>query len=301
MTNFTGSITALITPFTAQGRVDEDAFARLVDWQIEQGTTGLVPCGTTGESPTLTHKEHCHIVELTVKQAKGRVPVMAGAGSNATSEAVEFTRHAEKVGAQGVLVVTPYYNKPSQEGMFQHFKAVAAATSLPIFIYNIPGRSIVDLTNETMARLAEIKNIVGVKDATSDLSRVPAYQQLCGKDFCQLSGEDGTTLAYMKAGGVGAISVTANIAPALCAQFQVACLEGDWQKAEALDKRLQPLHQGLFVAPNPAPAKYVANRLGICLPHLRLPLIELNAQEKTHLDKIIKPLGLEQNGDSRRK
>ena len=221
---FRGSITALITPFTQEGEIDWKSFASFIDWQIEQGSAGLVPCGTTGESPTLTPQEHCAVVEFVFKQAGGRVAVIAGTGSNATREAIEFTRHAEKVGVDGALIVAPYYNKPSQEGLFRHFEAIAMQTSLPIIIYNIPGRSIVDISNETMARLAELDNIAGVKDATSDISRVAAYRKMCGDNFCQLSGEDGTALAYMKAGGDGCISVSANVAPKLCADFQRACL-----------------------------------------------------------------------------
>jgi 4-hydroxy-tetrahydrodipicolinate synthase len=288
-----GSITALITPFAKNGSVDEAALASFIDWQIEQGSHGLVPCGTTGESPTLTHTEHCQVVAFCVKQASGRVPVIAGTGSNATHEAIDFTQHAESVGADAALVVSPYYNKPSQEGLFQHFAAIAEQTSLPIIIYNIPGRSIVDISNETMARLAEIENIIGVKDATSDLSRLPAYDKQCGKDFVQLSGEDATTLDYMKAGGIGAISVSANVAPRLCADFQEACLSQNWAEAERLDKVLQPLHQGLFSAPSPSPSKYVASRLGLCESSVRLPMIELDKNEKALLDDIIKELGLE--------
>ena len=250
---FRGSITAMITPFTKDDAVDEAALASFIDWQIEQGSHGLVPCGTTGESPTLTHQEHCAIVEFVVERVGGRVPVIAGTGSNATHEAIDFTQQAEKAGADGALIVSPYYNKPSQEGMFQHFSAIARNTSLPIIIYNIPPRSIVDISNETMARLAEIENIIGVKDATSDMARVAAYKKLCGTDFCQLSGEDGSTLEYMKQGGGGCISVSANVAPQLCAAFQEACLQADWQEAERLDSLLQPLHKGLFSAPSPAP------------------------------------------------
>ena len=289
---FRGSITALITPFTKAGEIDWESFASFIDWQIEQGSAGLVPCGTTGESPTLTPQEHCAVVEFVFKQAGGRVAVIAGTGSNATREAIEFTRHAEKAGVDGALIVAPYYNKPSQEGLFRHFEAIAMQTSLPIIIYNIPGRSIVDISNETMARLAELDNIAGVKDATSDISRVAAYRKMCGDNFCQLSGEDGTALAYMKAGGDGCISVSANVAPKLCADFQRACLAKNWQEAERLDVILQPLHQGLFSAPSPAPSKYVASRLGHCSPTLRLPLVELNKAEQAPLDDIIKRLRL---------
>lgn len=292
--NFYGSITALLTPFNKDGSIDEAALATFIDWQIDNGSDGVVPCGTTGESPTLSHEEHIHVVEFVIAQVAKRVPVIAGTGSNSTREAIEFTEHAERAGADAALVVTPYYNKPSQEGMFQHFAAIAAQVSLPIIIYNIPGRSIVDISNETMARLAEIPNIIGVKDATSDLSRVAAYKKLCGTDFCQLSGEDGTTFAYMKAGGVGCISVSANVAPKLCAAFQAACLKQDFVLAEKLDAQLQPLHQALFLAPSPAPVKYVASCLGLINPTLRLPLVEVEKNLQNELDDVLAQLGLEQ-------
>lgn len=292
--NFYGSITALITPFKQDGSIDEVALAAFIDWQIYNGSDGLVPCGTTGESPTLSHDEHIYVVEFVIKQVAKRVPVIAGTGSNATREAIEFTKHAERKGADAALIVTPYYNKPSQEGMFQHFSAIAKQVSLPIIIYNIPGRSIVDISNETMARLAKIPNIIGVKDATSDLSRIAAYKKLCGEDFCQLSGEDGTTFDYMKAGGVGCISVSANVAPKLCAEFQAACLNKDFTLAEKLNAKLQPLHEALFLAPSPAPVKYAASRLGLSGATLRLPLVGVEKKVQNKLDDVLTQLGLEQ-------
>ncbi|HYH70673.1 MAG TPA: 4-hydroxy-tetrahydrodipicolinate synthase, partial [Methyloceanibacter sp.] len=241
MPPFKGSITALITPFQ-DGKLDERAFQRHVEWQIDQGTHGLVPVGTTGESPTLTHDEHKRVVELTIEAAAGRVPVIAGTGSNSTAEAVELTRHAKEAGADGVLVVTPYYNKPTQEGLYLHFKAINDAVDIPIVIYNIPGRSVVDMTTETMARLFKLANIVGVKDATANLARVSQQRAALGHDFVQLSGEDATALAFMAHGGHGCISVTANVAPALCSEFQLACIGGDYKRALAIQDRLMPLH-----------------------------------------------------------
>lgn len=278
---FKGSYVALITPFR-NGAVDETSFVKLVEWQIEQGTHGLVPCGTTGESPTLSHDEHKRVVELCVKTAKGRVPVIAGAGSNNTVEAIELTRFAKKVGADAVLSVTGYYNKPSQDGIYAHFKAVNDAVDIPIILYNIPGRTIVDISLETMTRLFELKNIVGVKDATANLARVSLQRQAMGSEFCQLSGEDATALGFNAHGGVGCISVTANVAPALCAAFQEATLAGDYRKALEIQDRLMPLHHALFVDPNPAPVKYAANLLGLCANELRLPLVPAStaAEEK---------------------
>ena len=267
-----GSITALVTPFRGEA-VDEDAFRALVEWQIASGTTGLVPVGTTGESPTLSHDEHRRVVEACVAETRGRVPVIAGAGSNNTLEAVELARHAEAVGADGVLVVTPYYNKPSQEGLYAHFKAVNDAVGLPIIIYNIPPRSIVDMSVETMCRLFELKNIAGVKDATGNLARIALQREKLGADFIQLSGEDMTALGVMAHGGHGCISVTSNVAPRLCADMQAACRTGDFQAALSIQDRLTPLHAALFVEPNPCCPKYALARLGRMSPDVRLPMV----------------------------
>lgn len=288
---FKGSYVALITPFR-DGAVDEAAFVKLVEWQIEQGTHGLVPCGTTGESPTLSHDEHKRVVELCVKTAKGRVPVIAGAGSNNTVEAIELTRFAKKVGADAVLSVTGYYNKPSQEGIYAHFKAVNDAVDIPIILYNIPGRTIVDITLETMTRLFELKNVVGVKDATANLARVSLQRQEMGSEFCQLSGEDATALGFNAHGGVGCISVTANVAPALCSAFQEATLNGDYRKALEIQDRLMPLHHALFVDPNPAPVKYAANLLGLCANELRLPLVPASAAAEQKVLGAMRSAGL---------
>ena len=272
---FRGSLTALVTPFS-NGRVDEAAFRALVDWQIESGVHGLVPAGTTGESPTLSHEEHKRLVALCVEEARGRVPVIAGAGSNNTDEAIDLARHAEQTGADGVLVVTPYYNRPNQEGLFRHFKAVNDAIGLPIIIYNIPPRSVVDMTVETMKRLYDLPNIVGVKDSTANLARVSLQRQALGSDFIQLSGEDMTALAAMAAGGHGVISVTANVAPKACADQQVACLAGDYATALALQDRLVPLHQALFLDPNPAGPKYALSLLGYMADDVRLPMVRVS-------------------------
>lgn len=269
---FKGSICALITPFR-EGAVDEDALVSLVNWHVEEGTHGLVPCGTTGESPTLSHAEHRRVVELCVQAAAGRIPVMAGAGSNATREAVELTQHAHQAGAAAVLVVVPYYNKPNSEGIYQHYKALNDCADIPIYIYNIPGRSVIDISSEIMARLAELPHVVGVKDATADLTRPLHHRQLCGRDFIQLSGEDGTALAFMVSGGYGCISVTANIAPARCAAFQNACLAGDYGKALEIHESLMPLHDALFIDTSPGPVKSAAHMLGLCREELRLPLV----------------------------
>jgi len=271
-TMFRGSFTALITPFK-DGAVDEAAFQRFVEWQIDEGTHGLVPVGTTGESPTLSHEEHKRVVELCIEAAAGRVPVIAGAGSNSTAEAMDFTRHAAEAGANATLHVTPYYNKPTQEGLYEHFKAIADCADLPVFIYNIPGRSVIDMSVATMARLAEIPNIVGVKDATGDLTRVSLMRQVAGPEFIQLSGEDGIALGFNAHGGQGCISVTANVAPALCSQFQSATLNGDFATALAIQDQLMPLHKALFVETNPAPVKFAASLLGKCRDELRLPLV----------------------------
>lgn len=271
---FRGSITALVTPMRATA-IDEDAFRAHVTWQIENGTQGLVPVGTTGESPTLTHAEHARVVEICIDEARGRVPVIAGAGSNNTQEAVELAVHAEKSGADGVLVVTPYYNKPSQEGLFQHFKAVNDAIGIPIVIYNIPPRSVIDMSIDTMKRLYELKNIVGVKDATANVGRVSTQRAELGPDFIQLSGEDLTALAAMAAGSHGCISVTSNVAPRACADMQDACTSGDYAAALRVQDRLVPLHVALFLEPNPSGPKYALSVLGRMSDETRLPMVPL--------------------------
>jgi 4-hydroxy-tetrahydrodipicolinate synthase len=273
---FKGSIPALVTPFK-DGALDEKRFQDFVDWQIKQGSNGLVPVGTTGESPTLTHDEHKRIVELCVEAADGRVPVMAGAGSNNTAEAIDLAVFAEKAGADALLVVTPYYNKPSQAGLKAHYGAVDAAVGIPVYIYNIPGRSIIDMTPETMADLYKsCKNIAGVKDATANLAKVSQQRHLCGPDFIQLSGEDITALGFNAHGGVGCISVTANVAPKLCAEFQAACQAGDYAAALSYQDRLAPLHQALFIEPNPAGTKYALSLLGKLENDLRLPMVPVS-------------------------
>jgi 4-hydroxy-tetrahydrodipicolinate synthase len=269
---FHGSITALLTPFK-NGKVDESAFQAFVDWQITEGTNALVPCGTTGESPTLSHDEHDRVVELAIEAAAGRVPVIAGAGSNSTEEAIRLSRHAKKAGAAAALVVTPYYNKPTQEGLYQHFKAIHDAADLPIIIYNIPGRSVVDMSVATMARLAKLPNIVGVKDATADLVRPLRTRVEIGPDFVQLSGEDATAIAFNAQGGVGCISVTSNVAPKLCSQMQKAWRDGDLATCFRIRDQLMPLHNALFVETSPGPVKYAASLLGKCSDELRLPLV----------------------------
>jgi 4-hydroxy-tetrahydrodipicolinate synthase len=269
---FRGSITALVTPFH-DGRFDEHRFRALVDWQVVSGTHGLVPVGTTGESPTLSHEEHRRVIAACVREATGRIPVIAGAGSNNTQEAIELARFAEGAGADGLLIVTPYYNKPSQEGLFRHFKAVNDAVGIPIIIYNIPPRSVVDMSIDTMKRLYELKNIAGVKDATGNLARTALQRHELGPDFIQLSGEDMTALAVMAHGGHGCISVTSNVVPALCAQMQEACVGGNFTKALKLQDQLTPLHAALFVEPNPAGPKFALSLLGKILDELRLPML----------------------------
>lgn len=288
---FHGSITALITPFK-DGKVDEAAFRKFVDRQVTEGGHGLVPVGTTGESPTLSHEEHHRVVEICVEAAAGRVPVIAGAGSNSTEEAISLARHAKKAGASAVLVVTPYYNKPSQEGLYQHFKAVHDAADLPVIIYNIPGRCVVDMSVATMARLAKLPNIVGVKDATADLARPLATRLAIGPDFCQLSGEDATAVAHLAQGGVGCISVTANIAPKLCAQMHDAWVARDFATVEALRDRLMPLHQVLFVETSPAPVKYAASLLGLCANEVRLPLVAVTKETEVKVREAMVRVGL---------
>jgi 4-hydroxy-tetrahydrodipicolinate synthase len=288
---FKGSITALITPFDGDG-VDYDAFSRLVEFQIGAGTHGLVPVGTTGESPTLNHDEHNKVVEACIAAAKGRVPVIAGAGSNSTKEAVELARHAEKAGADAVLVVTPYYNKPTQEGLYLHFKAVNDAIGIPIIIYNIPARSVVDMSVATMARLAKLSNIKGVKDATALPVRASQQRLTIGEGFNLLSGEDATALAFNAHGGHGCISVTSNAAPKLCAEFQNACQAGDYALALKLHDRLMPLHEALFVESNPGPVKYAVSRLGLCKPDTRLPLAPIMDRTKATVDAALVKAGL---------
>ena len=287
-----GSIPALITPF-ADGAVDEKAFSALVDWQIGEGSHGLVPMGTTGENPAVSHDEHRRVVEICVKVANKRVPVIAGAGSNSTSEAVELTRFAEKIGADAVLSVVPYYNKPTQEGMFQHFSAVATATALPIILYSVPGRTVVDLTVDTIARLREAHdNIVGVKDATADLSRATAQRVRLGKDFILLSGEDITALGFNAHGGTGCISVTANVAPKLLSQFQNACQQGNYALALELQDKLAPLHKAIFLEGNPGGVKYAASRLGLCRNEFRLPVVPVSKGTEQAIDEAMAHAGL---------
>jgi 4-hydroxy-tetrahydrodipicolinate synthase len=291
MLPFRGSIAALITPFK-DGKVDAKAFQKLVEWQIDQGTHGLVPCGTTGESPTLTHDEHKQVVELCIEAASGRVPVIAGTGSNSTAEAIGLTRHAKDAGADGVLVVTPYYNKPTQEGLYLHYKAINDCTDIPILIYNIPGRSVVDMSVDTMARLFELPNIAGVKDATANVVRVSQQRAAMGEGFNQLSGEDATALGFMAHGGHGCISVTANVAPRLCAEFQSACLRGDYRAALMLQDKLMPLHTALFIETNPAPAKYALSVLGKCAETVRLPMVPLADRTRAAVREAMVHAGL---------
>ncbi|GAN63880.1 dihydrodipicolinate synthase [Acetobacter indonesiensis NRIC 0313] len=291
-TVFTGSITALITPMNRDGSLDFNAFENLVNWQIEEGTSGLCAMGTTGESPTLSHDEHHAVVERTIKVSAGRVPVIAGAGSNSTSEAIDLAKHAEKAGASAALVVTPYYNKPTQEGLYRHFMAVADAISIPVILYNIPGRSVVDITVETMARLAKHGNITGVKDATANLLRPLQVRRAVTKRFNQLSGEDGTAVAFLASGGDGCISVTANIAPALCAEVQKAWQEGRAADAVAIQDKLLPLHDALFCESNPAPAKYAASLLGIAGETTRLPLAPLTEASRQLVRSALVDVGL---------
>jgi 4-hydroxy-tetrahydrodipicolinate synthase len=290
-TSFRGSFTALVTPFS-NGSVDEKAFRALVDWQIAEGTNGLVPVGTTGESPTLTHDEHEQVVEWCVEQAKGRVPVIAGAGSNSTKEAISLCKHAEQVGAAAVLVVTPYYNKPTQEGLYQHFKAINDAVGIPIIIYNIPARSIVDMSVDTMKRLYELKNIAGVKDATANMARVSQQRAAMGAEFNQLSGEDITALGFNAHGGHGCISVTSNVAPRLCSEFQAACRRGDYAAALTLQDKLAPLHLNLFVETSPAPAKYALSLLGKCANTLRLPMVPASEKAQAAVREAMVHAGL---------
>jgi 4-hydroxy-tetrahydrodipicolinate synthase len=288
---FKGSMPALVTPFK-DGQVDFLTLKKLVDWHIAEGSHGLVPVGTTGESPTLTHAEHGMVIEEVVKAAAGRVPVIAGAGSNNTAEGIELIRHAEQVGAAAALVVTPYYNKPTQAGLIAHFTALHDCCTLPIVIYNIPGRSAVDMSPATMGELAKLPRIVGVKDATGDLSRVPKQRMTCGKDFVQLSGEDGTALGFNAHGGVGCISVTANVAPRLCADFQEATLRGDYTAALDILDRLMPLHEAIFIEPGLVSVKYGMSVLGLCSDEVRLPLVGLTDTAKAKMDAAMRHAGL---------
>ncbi|MDT9600746.1 4-hydroxy-tetrahydrodipicolinate synthase [Sphingosinicella rhizophila] len=289
---FTGSITALVTPFR-DGGVDEKALGELVEWQIAEGSSGLVPCGTTGESPTLSHEEHRRVVTLVIEAVAGRVPVIAGAGSNSTDEAVEMSRHAEAAGADGLLIVAPYYNKPSQEGLYQHFLEIDAAVGIPIIVYNIPPRSVVDISVETLKRIhADCTNVVGIKDATMNLARPSLERMACGTGFNLLSGEDATALGYMAHGGHGCISVTANVAPRLCAEFQAACAAGDYAKALSYQDRLMPLHRALFLEPNPAGAKFALHRLGRMAEDIRKPLVKVTPGVRKEIEAAMAHAGL---------
>ena len=286
---FKGSNVALVTPFK-NGKLDEDTYIKLIHFHIKNGTNGLVPAGTTGESPTLSHDEHEKVIELCVKESDGKIPVFAGTGSNSTEEAISLTTHAEKIGANGALIVTPYYNKPTQEGLYQHYKSINDKCGIPIIIYNIPGRSVIDMSVETMARLYELKNIIGVKDATGDLNRVNQTLEKLGKDFLQLTGNDDNAFEFNKRGGKGAISVTANIAPKLCSDFQKFSLSSnkdELKEAENLNKVLQPLHHAMFVESNPSPVKYAAKILNLCDDDVRLPLVKVTESTKEIVKKAL--------------
>ena len=287
-----GSMVALVTPMREDGGVDEEAFARLIEWQIGEGTHGIVPVGTTGESPTLSHAEHQRVVEIAVEVARRRVPVVAGAGSNSTAEAIGLAVHAKKAGADAALVVTPYYNKPTQDGLVRHYTAIADAAELPVVIYNIPGRSVIDMSVETMARLAKHKWIVGVKDATANLTRPLHTTRACGRDFVQLSGEDHTVLAFLASGGHGCISVTANVAPRLCAEMHEAWRKGDVAGAMAIQERLVPLHDAMFCESNPGPVKYAASLLGFGSAFCRLPLAPLGEASAARVRAAMVEVGL---------
>ena len=281
-----GSIVALVTPFK-DGSLDEDNYVRLIDYHLNNGTNGLVPGGTTGESPTLSHNEHKKIIEISVKECKSKIPVIAGTGSNSTDEAVELSKFAEKAGSDSLLIVTPYYNKPTQEGLFQHYKKINDNVGIPIIIYNIPSRSVIDMSVDTMTKLYELKNIVGVKDATGDLNRVDKQLMSMGKDFIQLTGNDDNALEFNRRGGVGSISVTANIAAKYCSDFQKACVENK-EKAEELVKILQPVHNSMFIESNPSPVKFAASLLGLCNPDVRLPLVEVTDKTKKKISEALK-------------
>ena len=289
---FKGSIVAIVTPFK-NGKIDETSLRNLVNWHIDEGTHGIIPVGTTGESPTLDHNEHREVVEIVIDQVNNRVPVIAGAGSNSTSEAISLLMHAEAVGADAALIVTPYYNKPTQEGLYEHFKAIdKASMGIPIMIYNIPPRSIVDMSVEVMGKLSNLENIIGVKDATSDLSRVEKQKNQCKDGFLQFSGEDITAFEFMKNGGNGCISVTANVLPKLCSDFQNLCLEGNYDEALKIHKKLEPMHNALFIETSPSPVKYVLSKMGLIEDELRLPLVSIRQETKEILDKIISDLDL---------
>jgi len=281
-----GSIVALITPFDGEN-LNEENYIKLINYHLDNGTNGVVPGGTTGESPTLSHNEHKKIIEIAVKECKGKIPVISGTGSNSTEEAIELSKFAEKAGSDALLVVTPYYNKPTQEGLFQHYKKINDSVGIPIIIYNIPSRSVIDMSVETMSKLYELKNITGVKDATGDLNRVDQQLKAMGKEFIQLTGNDDNALEFNKRGGVGAIGVTANIAAKLSSDFQRACAE-DMKKALELDKLLQPLHSSLFIESNPSPVKYAASLLGMCKPTVRLPLVEIRDETKKKISEALK-------------
>ncbi len=286
---FKGSNVAIVTPFK-NNKLDEEAYLKLINFHLENGTNGLVPAGTTGESPTLNHNEHEKVIEICIKEAKGKIPVIAGTGSNSTDEAVALTKHAEKAGADGALVVTPYYNKPTQEGLYQHYKKINDNTNLPIIIYNIPSRCVIDMSIDTMAKLFELKNIVGVKDATGDLNRLDQTIKKLGNDFIQLTGEDGLALQFNKRGGVGVISVTANIAPKLCSdmqKFSKSKSDNELKEAERIDKILQPIHKSLFLESNPAPVKYAAKLLGLCNDEIRLPLVNIKKNTEEEIKKAL--------------
>ena len=286
---FKGSNVALVTPFKGDS-LDEETYIKIINFHLENGTNGLVPAGTTGESPTLSHREHEKVIELCIQEAKGKIPVIAGTGSNSTTEAISLTEHAEKAGADGALIVTPYYNKPTQEGLYQHYKAINDKCGIPIIIYNIPGRSVIDMTVDTMARLFELKNIVGVKDATGDLNRVDETFKKIGNGFIQLTGEDGLAYEYNKRGGVGCISVTANIAPKMCSdmqKFSKSQNNDEQKKAEEIDKKLQPVHKSLFIESNPSPVKYSAKLIGLCDDNVRLPLVTVLDETKAEVKKAL--------------
>ena len=286
---FKGSNVALITPFK-NNKLDEEAYIKLIHFHLKNGTNGLVPAGTTGESPTLNHHEHEKVIELCVKESNGKIPVIAGTGSNSTEEAISLTKHAEKVGANGALVVTPYYNKPTQEGLYQHYKAINDNTNLPIIIYNIPSRCVIDMSVDTMARLFELKNIVGVKDATGDLNRLDQQLKKMGPEFILLTGEDGLAFQFNKRGGVGCISVTANIAPKLCSEmqkFSKSKSDNELKEGERIDQKLQPLHKSLFIESNPAPVKYAAKLLGLCDDDIRLPLVKIKSETENQIKKAL--------------
>jgi len=287
-----GSIVALITPMTPEGAIDWEAFARLIDWQIAEGTAGLVPCGTTGESATLSHAEHDAVVKFVINRAAGRVPVIAGTGSNNTLEAVALTREAEAAGATAALVITPYYNKPTQEGLYQHFKAIHDATTLPILLYDVPGRTVTRIADETVARLAALPRVMGIKDATADLTRPVDLAARVPADFVQLSGEDGTVLAYLVQGGHGCISVTANVAPRLCAELHQAWQAGNLAEAQRINRLLMPLHHAMFCETNPGPVKYAAHLLGVCSNTLRLPLVPVGDDSARRIRAVMEQVGL---------